>query len=164
MDCNRSTNTQNRRKARGKGGELAAWLEHNKPAIVGEREWDELKTQLAPVSESYLRRLLRDSGVALAPLVEGVRQESLDELEASLVKLLDEYEQGNRERRARVREAVILAKDHARWTLRRQGITERKEAEKREMILWMTTWLENPPLFREWAPLRRAACREQAVM
>lgn len=111
---------------------------------------------LAPVSENYLRRLLRESGAPLSPLIEGVRQESLDALEASLAKLLDEYEKGDRERRARARRAVITAKDHARWALRQQKSDDEK-AEKQEMILWMTTWLENPPLFREWAPLRRAA-------
>ena len=70
------------------------------------------------------------------------------------MKLLDEYEQGDRERRGRIRRAVITAKDHARWALRR---SEDRKAEKQEMILWMTTWLENPPLFREWVRLRRVA-------
>jgi hypothetical protein len=23
------------------------------------------------------------------------------------------------------------------------------------MILWLTTWLENPPVFREWVRIRR---------
>jgi len=132
---------------------LAAWLERKSPAEVGDREWDQVRALLAPISENYLRRLLRESGAPLAPLVEGVRQESLDTLEASLMKLLDEYEPGNGERRARVRRAVITAKDHARWAFRRQT-DEDKKLEKQEMILWMTTWLENPPLFREWAPLR----------
>lgn len=121
--------------------------------MIGDREWDQLRALLAPVSENYLRRLLRESGAPLSPLIEGVRQESLDALEASLAKLLDEYEKGDRERRARARRAVITAKDHARWALRQQKSDDEK-AEKQEMILWMTTWLENPPLFREWAPLR----------
>jgi hypothetical protein len=132
---------------------LAVWLERESPAEVGDREWDQLRALLAPISENYLRRLLRESGAPLAALIEGVRQESLDTLEASLMKLLDEYERGNRERRGSVRRAVITAKDHARWALRRQT-DEDKKLEKQEMILWMTTWLENPPLFREWAPLR----------
>ncbi|HLH43644.1 MAG TPA: hypothetical protein VKV74_11685 [Bryobacteraceae bacterium] len=119
--------------------------------MIGDREWEQLKAALSPVSESHLRRLLRESGAPLAPLIEGVRQESLGALEASLNKLLDEYEQSGPERRARIRRSVITAKDHARWALRR---SEDRGAEKQEMILWMTTWLENPPLFREWAPLR----------
>ena len=122
--------------------------------MIGDREWEQLQTLLAPISESYLRRLLRESGAPLASLIEGVRQESLDALEASLMKLLDEYETGDRERQARIRRAIITAKDHARWALRR---SEDRKAEKQEMILWMTTWLENPPLFREWVRLRRVA-------
>jgi hypothetical protein len=141
------------RKARGKRHELARWLEREKPGLIGEREWDELRTQLAPVSESNLRHLLRDTGLPLAPLVEGVRQDSLDALQASLLKLLDEYEAGDRDRRVLARRLVIAAKDHARWASR----TEERREEKEEMILWMTTWLENPPVFRDWVRLRRAA-------
>jgi hypothetical protein len=47
---------------------------------------------------------------------------------------------------------VIAAKDHARFASRK----EEKRPEKEEMILWMLTWLENPPVFPEWVRLRRA--------
>src|SRR5215831_10663358 len=90
-------------KPRGKRLELARWLEREHPEIIGEREWDDLRTLLAPVSESHLRHLLRDAGVPLEPLVEGVRQDSLDTLESSLLRLLDEYEAGDRDRRVLVR-------------------------------------------------------------
>ena len=153
MSLKKEAPRKEKQPPRGKAAELAVWLERESPAEVGDREWDQLRALLAPISENYLRRLLRESGAPLAALIEGVRQESLDTLEASLMKLLDEYEPGNRERRARVRRAVITAKDHARWAFRRQT-DEDKKLEKQEMILWMTTWLENPPLFREWAPLR----------
>jgi hypothetical protein len=138
------------RKPRGKRAELAAWLARIQAAQIGEREWDQLLRMLAPISESYLRKLLRDSGLPLAPMVGGVRQGGLDELEASLLALLTEYEQGDRVRRAAVRRLVILAKDHARWAMRKS----REAADKEEMILWMVTWLENPPLFPEWVRLR----------
>jgi hypothetical protein len=49
---------------------------------------------------------------------------------------------------------VITAKDHARWAAKK---AETKRPEKEEMMLWMLTWLENPPLFPEWIRLRRAA-------
>jgi hypothetical protein len=140
-----------KQRPRGRRHELAAWLEREKPAIIGEREWDEVRSLLAPVSESYLRHLLRDAGVPLTALVEGVRQESFDALEASLLKLLEEYENGDRSRQVLVRRLVIAAKDHARWAARK----EEKRPEKEEMVLWMTTWLENPPLFRDWIQLRR---------
>ena len=139
------------RKPRGKRAELAVWLARIQPAQIGESEWDQLFHVLAPISESYLRKLLRDSGVPLAPMVAGVRQGNLDELEASLLALLTEYEQGDGTRRAEARRLVILAKDHARWAMRKSL----EAADKEEMILWMVTWLENPPLFPEWVRLRR---------
>ena len=137
--------------------ELSAWIERAAPRQIGEPEWQALLSLLAPVSESYLRRLLRDwardSGVPLAPLVEGVRQESFDTLESSLLRLLAEYEQGDSAARSRVRRVVIAAKDHARFAARK----EERRAEKEEMAMWMLTWLENPPVFPEWVRLRRAA-------
>lgn len=140
-------------RPRGRRTELARWLERVQPKEVGDAEWDELRRELAPVSESYLRKLLRESGVPLAPLVEGVRQENLDALESSLLRMLAEYERGRRERRALVRKAVITAKDHARLAARKDELRALKE----EMILWMITWLENPGIFPDWLRLRRGA-------
>ncbi|MGH9591993.1 MAG: hypothetical protein ACRD5L_02800 [Bryobacteraceae bacterium] len=136
---------------RGKRAELLRWIERVRPALIGEAEWDELRRELSPVSPGYLRRLLRDSGLPLAPLIDGVRQETFESLEASLLKLLEEYQQGDPARRTSVRRAVIEAKDHARWAARKPA----KRAEKEEMTLWMLTWLENPPLFPLWVQLRR---------
>ena len=45
---------------------------------------------------------------------------------------------------------MIAAKDHARWAAR----NPERRAEKEEMVLWMLTWLENPPVFPQWAALR----------
>jgi hypothetical protein len=95
---------------------------------------------------------LRESGAALSPMVEGVRQGNFDELEASLIRMLDQYKKAGPQRRTAVRRLVIAAKDHARWTSRRPD----KRAEKEEMALWMLTWLDNPPLFPDWVKLRRA--------
>lgn len=110
---------------------------------------------MAPVSEAYLRRLLRESGAPLAPVVAGVRQGSLPELERSLLDLGEEYararEAGDKARERLCRRLVIEAKDHARWALRRG------RAEKEEMILWMLTWLENPGVFPAWVELRKKA-------
>lgn len=110
-----------------------------------------LHVDLAPISGSYLRRLLRESGVPLSPLIEGVRQESFEALESSLLNLLTEYERGDLASRTSVRRLVIEAKDHARWAARNPD----KRAAKQEMVLWMLTWLENPPLFPQWVKLRR---------
>jgi len=101
--------------------------------------------------------LLRESGVPLAPLVEGVRQETFDALESSLLNLLAEYERGDAAAKTSVRRSVIEAKDHARWAAR---ILD-KRAEKQEMALWILTWLENPPLFPQWVRLRREAQKKK---
>jgi len=137
--------------------ELAGWVSREQPVEIGEPEWQELRRLLAPVPESYLRRLLRESGVPLMPRVEGVRQESFTVLESSLMKLLQEYLRGDRASQLAVRRLVIEARTHARWASRRED----RRAEKQEMMLWMLTWLENPPLFPEWLRLRRLATGER---
>ena len=139
------------RPTRGKRTELARWLEEHRPGRIGETEFEALGRALAPVSESYLRKLVRESGVPLDAMVEGVRQGSFDELEASLLRLLEEYERGDAARRAAVRRVVITSKEHARLAARNAA----KRAEKEEMVLWLLTWLENPPLFAAWVRLRR---------
>jgi hypothetical protein len=126
-----------------KRAKVAEWIELEKPALIGPDEFKRLAEALKPVSENYLRKLLRDSGVPMAPMVEGVRQSNLGALELSLLALLVEYESGDDAHKRAVRKLVITAKDHAKWT--------RKE----ENLLWLTTWLENPPLFPAWALLRR---------
>lgn len=133
-------------KPPAKRTELAGWLAGH-PGRIGPLEWTALRQALAPVSDSYLRRLLRASGAALHPLVEGVRQEDFAALERTLLALLGE------ERRA-ARTLVIEAKLHARWVLK-------KHPEKEEMILWMLTWLENPGIFPQWLAIRKEALRAQ---
>jgi hypothetical protein len=127
-----------------KRDKLAQWIEQQKPPRIGLDEFEELKKALNPISESYLRKLLRDSEIPLAPIVDGVRQSNLGALELSLLALLAEYESGDAAKKRTVRKLVITAKDHAKWT------------HKEENVLWLITWLENPPLFPAWARLRRA--------
>ena len=124
--------------------------------------------ELAPVSEGYLRKLLRESAVPLAPLVEGIRQDSLDALERTLLAVLREYEAGDKSRKADCRRAVITAKNHARWAQQRTerdsgpfcAVQRKKEKpEKEETILWLLTWLENPSVFPLWLALRRKVLR-----
>ena len=147
---------------RSKRTELAAYLERTRPAVISESEWAGLLAALAPISESYLRRLLRATGVPLAPLVDGARQESFEELERTLLELEREYARavaaGDRSRAQACRRAVIQSKDHARWALRSPKLTPEKKAEKEEMLLWLLTWLENPGAFPLWVELRKKAC------
>jgi len=117
------------------------------------------------VSESYLRRLVRESGLPMDPLVEGVRQESFDELARTLLALHAEYiraaEAGDWERQAACRRLVIEAKDHARWAARRTKDPAKREA-KEEMAAWMLVWLETPDAFPVWLDLRRKKLAEEA--
>ena len=136
-------------KSRGKRTELALWLARERPERIGEAELAAIRSAMGKISENYLKKLLRESGAALAPMVDGVRQATLDELQASLNALHEEYSAADAPRRRAIRKIVITAKDHARWAERRNP------GSKEEMILWMTTWLENPPLFEEWVRLRR---------
>lgn len=128
-----------------KRAKLTDWMERQQPSFIGLKEFEQLAEELRPISETYLRKLLRDSTIPLASMVEGVRQSNMGELELSLLALLAEYEAGDATQRRAVRKLVITAKDHAKWT------------HKEENLLWLTTWLENPPLFPAWARLRRAA-------
>ena len=141
----------NTAKRPGKQADLAQWFAASQPAEITEAHFEELLERLAPISENYLRKLLRNSGIPLSAMVEGVRQSSFDELEASLSRMLEEYERGDPEHRLRVRRLVIAAKDHARWASRNPDRREQKQ----EMAAWMLTWLENPPVFPQWARLRR---------
>jgi hypothetical protein len=129
---------------------LAEWIGLHQPPLIGQKEFQQLAEELGPITERYLRKLLRDTEVHLAPIVDGVRQSNLGELELSLLALLVEYEAGDAVQKLAVRKLVITAKDHARWT------------HKDENVLWLTTWLENPPLFPAWARLRRGRARLSA--
>src|SRR5215472_11328607 len=85
---------------------------------VGEKEWGQLLADLAPVAEEVLRRLLRDCGLPLSPMVEGIRLGSLAETERTAVALAREYEAavavGDVERARRCRRLAVSAKDRAR--------------------------------------------------
>jgi len=140
-----------------KRSELERWIAEHSPTCIGETEYVELRSVLAPISESYLHRLLRESGIALDPMVDGVRQGSFDELQESLERLLEIYQSGDAQRKKSVRAIVITAKDHARLASRSPKISEERRAEKEEMVLWLLTWLENPAIFPDWAGLRRVA-------
>ncbi len=132
---------------------LRAYIESRAPGAVTPDEWRRIREMLAPVSEGYLRDLLREVGVPMEPLVAGVDQSSFESLEASLLLLLDVYEH-NPEARSACRRLVIEAKDHARWASRRAK-EEARRLEKQEMTEWMRVWLENPSVFPPWVRVRK---------
>lgn len=115
---------------------------------------------LGPVSESYLRELLRAAGLPVAQPWAGVRQKNFDELEASLLDLAKAYSEaltaGLKDRARYCRRVVISAKDHARLAARNTRTTPGKRAEKEEMVEWMLVWLGDPAMFEPWVRLRRS--------
>ena len=138
---------------------LLACLQTRQLTRITEAEFAEFLRALAPISEGYLRRLLRETGIPLAPLAGGIRQDSFEHLERTLLDMEREYagaiQAGNAPRARACRRLVIAAKDHARFSLHSPNLTPEQRAAKHEMLLWMLTWLENPGVFSSWLPLRK---------
>jgi hypothetical protein len=123
---------------------------------IDEHAWNVLKQELAPISDSYLRSLLIETGLPLSPLIEGVHTSDLNQAERTLRALAVEYESADPERRKIYRRVVIEAKQRARWWLRRSASLDPPETPlKEEVLLWTSTWLENPLLFQQWVSLRK---------
>jgi len=136
---------------RGKSKQLEDFLKAKSPPVITEAIWRELVALLAPISESYLRRLLQATNLPIAQPFGGVRQTSFEELEASLLELGKEYARSP----AACRRAVIQAKDHARLASKNPKVDESKRLQKAEMVEWMLVWLENPGIFESWVVLRK---------
>ena len=140
---------------------LKEYLETSKPTAITEEVWRNLLMTLAPVSESYLRDLLAETGLPFDQPYAGVRQHTLEELEQSLREMLAVYLQamaeGNKDRARYCRRQVIAAKDRAKFLSRNQRIEADKRSQKGEMAEWMLVWLENPEIFPAWVEARRKA-------
>jgi hypothetical protein len=134
--------------------QLRAWLDAEQPAEITEYVWNTLRAHLAPVSESYLRDLLRATGLPFHQPWAGIRQHTFEELEESLRAVLEVYRdavaKGDRERARYCRRQVIAAKDRAKFLAARKP-------EKSEMAEWMLVWLENPEFFPAWVNARKKA-------
>jgi len=131
---------------------LREFLATRQPVAITEAVWRELFANLAPVSESYLRELLRATGLPFDQPYAGIRQHTFEELEQTLREMQQVYAQamaaGDRERARYCRRQVIGAKDRARFLAA-------KHPEKREMAEWMLVWLENPEVFPAWVEARK---------
>ena len=136
-------------------------LAESRPKRLAEADFCLLREKLAPISESYLRALLRSSGLPLDPVVEGVRQDSFEHLERTLLSLAEEYNRAlaadDRQRAGACRRAVLTGRDHNRLAARRPGVSDESKAQKEEMASWMLVWLENPAIFPLWLSLRKRA-------
>ncbi len=128
-------------------------------AAIGEAEWRAALAELAPISESYLRDLLRATGLPFAQPYAGIRQNSFAALEQDLHDMLQTYraalDAADRERARYCRRQVIAAKDRARFVASNPKTPPEKRAQKEEMIQWMLVWLENPPVFPAWVEIRK---------
>jgi hypothetical protein len=138
--------------------QLRDYLATERPAAITAAVWTSLVQRLAPVSESYLRDLLRDTGLPFAQPYAGIRQHTFEELEQSLRDMLRVYTEamaaGNRDRARYCRRQVIGAKDRAKFLARNPRTSPDRKAQKEEMVQWMLVWLENPEVFPAWADAR----------
>lgn len=131
---------------------LAEWLTSH-PAAVSIHDWQDLLFLLSPISNTYLRNLLRNSQHPLDPLVEGVRQDSMEALERTLLALEGIYSNGEDAVKKQCRALVIEAKLHASFALKRTSSPD--QLKRKEMIEWMQIWLENPGVFPLWVQIRK---------
>jgi len=149
-------------RAKARKQALREYLAIRQMAAIGEGEWKELLRELAPISESYLRNLLRATRLPFAQPFAGIHQESLEELDRSLREMLEVYAEamraGERQRARYCRRQVISAKDHARFAARSPKASPEKKALKEEMVQWMLVWLENPEVFPAWVEIRKRYC------
>ncbi|HJT87074.1 MAG TPA: hypothetical protein VJ732_04440 [Bryobacteraceae bacterium] len=141
--------------------QLTEYLAAERPAAITEAVWHGLLMRLAPVSDSYLRDLLRQTGLPFEQPYAGIRQHTFEELEQSLREMQRVYAEamaaGNRDRARYCRRQVIAAKDRARFLAQNPGTSAEKQAIKEEMTKWMLVWLENPEVFPAWVEARKRA-------
>src|ERR1017187_6741868 len=138
---------------------LRDYLAETQPPAITADVWNHLLAHLAPVSENYLRELLRQTALPFEQPYAGIRQHTFEELEQSLREMLlvyrDAMAAGNRSRARYCRRQVIGAKDRARYLARAGRTAPEKKARKEEMVQWMLVWLENPEVFPAWVEARK---------
>ncbi len=138
---------------------LRDYLAAHEPAAITRAVWEDLLQALSPVSESYLRDLLHDTGLPFEQPYAGVRQHTFEELEQSLLEIWRVYTEaqaaGDRDRARYCRRQVIAAKDRAKFLAGGARTSDGKKAQKREMAEWMMVWLENPEVFPAWVEARK---------
>ena len=141
--------------------QLRDYLAVQRPAAIDEAVWRDLLRRFYPVSESYLRDLLRSTLLPFDQPYAGIRQHTFEDLEQSLLEMgqvyADALATGARERARYCRRQVIGAKDRARFLAQNVRTEPEKKVEKQEMVQWMLVWLENPEVFPAWVEVRKRA-------
>ena len=125
--------------------QILEWLAARGVTRVTEAVFSEVAAAFPDRKARALRQGLRECGLPLDPVVEGVRQDSLEELARTLIALQHAYQAGGNQ--GQIRSMVIESKNHAR-------LASLKRPEKLEMIEWMLVWLHDPSLFEVWVGLR----------
>jgi hypothetical protein len=146
------------RATRKQKAEALEWLQRENPSRVDEVLAARFAARFPDLSAKVLSTLLRSSGFALAPRVEGVRQDNFLDLERTLLALALEYSAGDSICQRQIRQQVISARQHAEWAARNPKVAPPRREMKTEMILWLHTWLENPAVFDIWVQLRKHTC------
>ena len=147
--------------------QLLEYLAAENPVTITEAIWQALLFRLAPVSDSYLRDLLRQTRLPFEQPYAGVRQHTLQELETSLREMQGVYADamaaGNRDRARYCRRQVIAAKDRARFLANNPRTPPEKRTQKQEMVRWMLVWLDNPEVFPAWVDALHAGANRKAA-
>ena len=146
--------------------QVREYLAAEEPKAITQAVWQDLLQRLAPVSDSYLRDLLRETGLPFEQPYAGVRQHTFEELERSLREMEAVYTASmtaeDRERARYCRRQVIAAKDRARFVAQNSRTAAEKRIQKEEMAQWMLVWLEDPALFPAWVEARKQAIRSSS--
>ncbi len=146
--------------------QLREYLEAEHPPAISGEVWQNLLARLAPVSESYLRELLRATGLPFDQPWAGIRQHTFEELEQSLAEMLAAYDAamkaGDPDRARYCRRQVIAAKERARFLARSPKLPDDRREQKAEMAAWMLIWLETPEIFPVWVDARKKAAANLA--
>jgi hypothetical protein len=117
---------------------------------IGEAEWREILAAIPDVSPTGLQAL----EIPVDPPWCGVRQHSLEELEASLGEMSEVYA-ARPDLRRFCRDRVIEARARAQYAARNARVDEGKRRLKAEMAQWMLVWLGDPALFATWVRVRK---------
>ena len=90
--------------------QLREYLAAEQPPAITEAVWNDLLQRFAPVSESYLRELLRATGLPFEQPYAGIRQHTFEELEQSLREMLPGLRGSHGGRRPRSAPATAAAR------------------------------------------------------
>jgi len=155
-------------------GLVQEYLKQYSPSVVDKGELARLtrfvKLRMSPqrkISTKYILRVASETGVEIARSLDGLPVDLRGRVHfrdtataaASLLDLTHEYTaaltRDNQARKEDCRRAVRQAKDLLKQHLRRKGISEEQQKEKRELLEWFLVWLETPELFPQWLALRQ---------